>query len=257
MDEMTDIELIGYCEIHCATERALFAAEHVNRMIELAGNPLDFRRQSGWVSAHGEMQELCDLARARLVPPAPAIAPPVAAGSVDTEELRKLALAATPGDQWQMNNDGGQFGLRVNSGYQGFFNHQRPNQKCTDEVFANVAYILAAKPSVVLSLIERAEKAEVELAQVNQWRAAALASNQQLHELMVAKLATAEDRVKNLGAEDLAMHRKLAAETLRADQGWARYEAANRAKNDLQREKAGSASPFFDGLPNEVMRHPV
>ena len=90
MDEMTDIELIGYCEIHCATERALFAAEHVNRMIELAGNPPDFRRQSGWVSAHGEMQELCDLARARLVPPAPAIAPPVAAGSVDTPEFGKL-----------------------------------------------------------------------------------------------------------------------------------------------------------------------
>lgn len=90
--------------------------------------------------------------------------PPVAAGSVDTEALRKLALAATPGDQWRMNNDGAQFGLRVNSGYQGFFNHQRPNQKCTDEVFANVAYILAAKPSVVLALLERAEKAESALA---------------------------------------------------------------------------------------------
>lgn len=100
--------------------------------------------------------------RHNMVPVTQAIAPPVAAGSVDTEELRKLALAATPGDQWRMNNDGGQFGLRVNSGYQGFFNHQRPNQKCTDEVFANVAYILAAKPSVVLSLIERAEKAEAD-----------------------------------------------------------------------------------------------
>lgn len=129
---------------------------------------------------------------------AAAIAPAVAAGSVDTCALRKMALAATPGDQWRMNNDGGQFGLRVNSGYQGFFNHQRPNQKCTDEVFANVAYILAAKPSVVLALIERAEKAEAELAQVNDWRAAALASNQQMQELMAAKLATAEARVKEM-----------------------------------------------------------
>jgi hypothetical protein len=47
----------------------------------------------------------------------------------------------------------------------------------------------------------------------------------------------AEARVKELEAEDLAMHRKLAAEKLRADQGWERYEAANRAKNDLEREK--------------------
>lgn len=123
---------------------------------------------------------------------------PVAAGSVDTEALRKLALAATPGDQWRMINDGGQFGLRVNSGYQGFFNHQRPNQKCTDEVFANVAYILAVKPSVVLALLERAEKAEADLKQVNEWRAAALASNQQMQELMAAKLSTAEARVKEL-----------------------------------------------------------
>lgn len=82
---MTDIELIGYCGIHCATERALFSAEHVNRMIELAGNPPGFKRQNGWVSAHAEMQELCDLARARIVPPVPSIAPPVAAGSVDMQ----------------------------------------------------------------------------------------------------------------------------------------------------------------------------
>lgn len=63
---MDDLELIGYCEIHCTTERALFAAEHVNRMIELAGYPPGFMRQGGWVSAHEEMQELCDLARARM-----------------------------------------------------------------------------------------------------------------------------------------------------------------------------------------------
>lgn len=88
---MDDLEFIGYCEIHCTIERALFAAEHVNRMIELAGNPSGFKRQSGWVSAHEEMQGLCDLARARLSPPVPAIAPPVAAGSVDTPAFSAIA----------------------------------------------------------------------------------------------------------------------------------------------------------------------
>ncbi len=33
---MEDDELIGYCELHCQTTRALFHFEHVNRMIELA-----------------------------------------------------------------------------------------------------------------------------------------------------------------------------------------------------------------------------
>mgnify|MGYP001612609027 CR=1 FL=1 len=63
--------------------------------------------------------------------------------------------------------------------------------------------------------------------------------------------------VRRLQAVELDMHRKLAAETLRADQGWARYEAANRAKNDLEREKADRASPYWDGLPNEIQHHPV
>lgn len=88
--EMSDIELIGYCEIHCTTERALFAAEHVNRMIELAGNPQGFKRQSSRVSAHEEMQKFCDLALARLAPPTADIAPPVAAGYVDTDEFRDI-----------------------------------------------------------------------------------------------------------------------------------------------------------------------
>lgn len=63
--------------------------------------------------------------------------------------------------------------------------------------------------------------------------------------------------VRRLEAIELDMHRKLAAETLRADHGWARYEAANRAKNHLEREKADRASPYWDGLPNEIQHHPV
>ena len=44
-----------------------------------------------------------------------------------------------------------------------------------------------------------------------------------------------------LDEESKRLHRELAAERLRADQGWQRYEAANRAKNDLKAEKANLA----------------
>jgi DNA-binding transcriptional regulator YdaS (Cro superfamily) len=42
------------------------------------------------------------------------------------------------------------------------------------------------------------------------------------------------------GADDeiLALHRQLAAETLRADQGWQRYESANADRNALRAEIA-------------------
>lgn len=36
----------------------------------------------------------------------------------------------------------------------------------------------------------------------------------------------------------LDLHRKLAAETLRADQGWQRYESANADRNVLREERA-------------------
>lgn len=59
---------IGYCEIHCRTERALFSGKHVNRMLELAGHPENFvlSVSNGWYTMHGDMEELCALARARL-----------------------------------------------------------------------------------------------------------------------------------------------------------------------------------------------
>lgn len=65
--EMTDRELIGYCRLHCKTERALFHADHINRMLELAGHPEYYvRRVDGWLSVHDPMEHLCDLAEARL-----------------------------------------------------------------------------------------------------------------------------------------------------------------------------------------------
>jgi len=65
---MTDAELIGYCDIHCETERALFNERQINRMIELAGYPDEFVREVrvGWYSVHQEMKELVRLARERV-----------------------------------------------------------------------------------------------------------------------------------------------------------------------------------------------
>lgn len=56
---MEDDELIGYCELHCQTTRALFHFEHVNRMIELAGFPDNYPKKldgsKEWYSLHKEM----------------------------------------------------------------------------------------------------------------------------------------------------------------------------------------------------------
>ena len=66
---MTDEELIRYCETHCQTERALFSAAQINRMLELS----DYMRFNGpvqpdtcWISLHSEMMEMCEQARLRM-----------------------------------------------------------------------------------------------------------------------------------------------------------------------------------------------
>ncbi len=68
---MNDKELIGYCEIHCTSERALFNEKQINRMIALAGYPPNFVNsvRSGWYSLHEEMEELCRLAKINMNPP--------------------------------------------------------------------------------------------------------------------------------------------------------------------------------------------
>lgn len=66
MSIISDTELIGYCEIHCKTERALFNGNHINRMILLAGSPSNFVSSvpgESWFSMHEDMAELCELAR--------------------------------------------------------------------------------------------------------------------------------------------------------------------------------------------------
>lgn len=47
---MTDAEFLGYVDLHCRTERALFAREHVDRLYQLAGlPPIRWEcRQHGW-----------------------------------------------------------------------------------------------------------------------------------------------------------------------------------------------------------------
>ena len=35
----TDEQLIGYCQLHCETPRALFHTSHINRILKLANYP--------------------------------------------------------------------------------------------------------------------------------------------------------------------------------------------------------------------------
>lgn len=63
---MTDVELIGYCLIHCETPRALFSADQVNRMLKLSGCDEYNAPITSWVSVHEEMAEMCKLARCRM-----------------------------------------------------------------------------------------------------------------------------------------------------------------------------------------------
>lgn len=66
MAEMSDDQLIGYCEIHCETEVALFSPEQINRMLALAGHPEGYVHSvDRWLSVGSEMRHLCELARAR------------------------------------------------------------------------------------------------------------------------------------------------------------------------------------------------
>jgi hypothetical protein len=72
MAEFTDMDLIGYCELHCQTERALFSGKHINRMLALAGHPEPYVREvpeERFFSVHSEMENLCKLARERLAAP--------------------------------------------------------------------------------------------------------------------------------------------------------------------------------------------
>ena len=68
---MNKEELIGYCDIHCETERALFPKAIVAQMIDYAGCPEDWstpdevaKGNIDWYSMHEDMKGLVKLAKA-------------------------------------------------------------------------------------------------------------------------------------------------------------------------------------------------
>ena len=69
---MTDEQFLGYCEIHCRTERALFAGAQVNRLNELADfepDPILHTKlyNSGWYTMRASYaQPRIDAARRRM-----------------------------------------------------------------------------------------------------------------------------------------------------------------------------------------------
>lgn len=62
----SDEDLIGYCELHCETQRALFNGAQINQMFILAGKESPNMAQDSWASMHYDMAELCKIARKRI-----------------------------------------------------------------------------------------------------------------------------------------------------------------------------------------------
>lgn len=128
-----------------------------------------------------------------------AIAPPVAAGSVDIEQvLRGIDQDETESDGgWWETSDGANVGKKKKAEILAWGMQQREAGRqegyADGRGMANEIVAAIDKATQV-----RAEKAEAELKQVNEWRAAALSSNQQMQELMAAKLNAAEARIKQL-----------------------------------------------------------
>ena len=73
MNDLTDEQFIGYCEIHCETPRALFSGKQFKRILCLAGElPAidgglqDYYEDDAWFSIKDEMKDLCRKARENL-----------------------------------------------------------------------------------------------------------------------------------------------------------------------------------------------
>jgi hypothetical protein len=68
---MSDRELLGYAAIHCRTDLALFAREHVERLLSLAGRS-PIVGLPGFLSVGAEaMEPLLAEARLRMYQPGP------------------------------------------------------------------------------------------------------------------------------------------------------------------------------------------
>ena len=77
MTEEDDVKLLGYCEIHCKTERALFHYSLIERVCALAGCPRTSHPEyEDFVTVfEDEMMPLIKLARERMAEPPPAPLP--------------------------------------------------------------------------------------------------------------------------------------------------------------------------------------
>ena len=63
-------ELVGYCDLHSETPRALFRKDMIAQMIAYAGNPEDFpsakemnKAHKEWFSLHDDMKTLVNLCK--------------------------------------------------------------------------------------------------------------------------------------------------------------------------------------------------
>lgn len=119
---------------------------------------------------------------------AAAIAPPVAAGSVDRTKLHDMTLPDTETRDWYFDCDGHYIDveLRKDGHYSIYFRNRADGGKGWLDTGV---------------MRERAEKAEADLKQVNEWRAAALTESQNLGELWAAKVDKAEARIAELEAQ--------------------------------------------------------
>lgn len=149
----------------------------------------------------------------------PAIAPPVAAGSVDKEEVAGFAMAALEeGQEWMRRAEKAEAELDtlkeslrlVNVDHGLWMARAHAAEDARDDALTRVKEL----------------ETERQALQAEGKHPAPCARHCEANAYQI--------EVRRLVAVELDMHRKLAAEVLRADQGWARYEAANRAKNALE-----------------------
>lgn len=75
-------------------------------------------------------------------------------------ELKKLAEAATPAEEWQFIESGSKIGFRTRSGYQAFFNLGRMHHELNEEVRANAKYVAAFNPATVLQMLSHISELE-------------------------------------------------------------------------------------------------
>lgn len=150
---------------------------------------------------------------------APSIAQPVAAGSVDKEEVAGFAMAVLEeGQEWMRRAEKAEAELDtlkeslrlVNVDHGLWMARTHAAEDARDDALTRVKEL----------------ETERQALQAEGKHPAPCARHCEANAYQI--------EVRRLVAVELDMHRKLAAEVLRADQGWARYEAANRAKNALE-----------------------